>query len=83
MQAEVRRIELSEAALQALNPHQRYVFALVGHVFNELMLLQKWAHLSRTPPGSPGPQEDAAVVITMFLIHYCLQKCMRPSTKTH
>ncbi|KVE91461.1 hypothetical protein WJ01_27115 [Burkholderia vietnamiensis] len=68
MQAEVKRLELSETALQALSPLQRYVFALVGHVFNELILLQKWAHSSRRSPGNPGPQEDAGVAITMFLI---------------
>lgn len=68
MQAEVRSLELSATALRALDPHRRYVFALVGHVFNELMLLQKWVHISRKPPGNPGPEEDAAVGVTMFLV---------------
>ena len=68
MQAEVRSLELSATALRALDPHRRYVFALVGHIFNELMLLQKWVHISRRPPGNPGPQEDASVGLTMFLI---------------
>lgn len=68
MQAEVCNIELSSTALRALDPHRRYVFALVAHIFNELMLLQKWVHISRKPPGNPGPQEDAAVGLTMFLI---------------
>lgn len=68
MQAEVRRLELSTTALRALDPHQRYVFALVGHIFNELTLLQKWVHISRKPPGNPGPQEDAAVGVSMFLV---------------
>jgi hypothetical protein len=68
MQAEVRRLELSGGALRALDPQRRYVFALVGHIFNELMLLQKWVHISRRAPGNPGPQEDAAVGVTMFLV---------------
>ena len=68
MQAEVRRLELSSTALRALDPHRRYVFALVGNIFNELMLLQKWIHISRRAPGNPGPQEDAAVGVTMFLV---------------
>lgn len=68
MQAEVQRLELSATALRALDPNKRYVFALVGHVFNELTLLQKWVHISRRPPGNPGPQEDAAVGVTMFLV---------------
>jgi hypothetical protein len=74
VQAEVQRLDLSATALRALSPHQRYVFALVGHVFNELLLLQKWVHISRRPPGDPGPQEDAAVGITMFLIRLLSSK---------
>ena len=68
MQAEVCSLELSATALRALDPDRRYVFALVGHIFNELMLLQKWVHISRKPPGDPGPEEDAAVGVTMFLV---------------
>src|SRR5258708_3513919 len=68
MQAEVRKLELSADALRALAPQSRYVFALTGHIFNELMLLQKWVHISRRPPGNPGPQEDSAVAVTMFLL---------------
>jgi len=68
MQAEVRKLELSAEVLQALPAQERYVFALVGHIFNELMLLQKWIHVSRRPPGNPGPQEDAAVAMSMFLL---------------
>ncbi len=71
MQAEVRRLELSSDALRTLDAHRRYVFALVGHIFNELLLLQKWVHVSRMPPGNTGPQEDAAVGVTMFLLR-CL-----------
>jgi hypothetical protein len=68
MQAEVRRLSLSANGLRALDPQRRYVFALVGHVFNELMLLQKWIHISRRAPEQPGPQEDAAVGVTFFLL---------------
>ena len=68
MQAEVRRLELSADHLRALDPQGRYVFALTGHIFNELMLLQKWVDVSRRAPGHPGPEEDAAVAVTMFLV---------------
>ncbi len=68
MHAEVQRFSLSADSLRSLDPHRRYVFALVGHVFNELTLLQKWIHISRRAPGHPGPQEDAAVGVTLFLI---------------
>lgn len=74
MQAEVQRRSLSADALRALDPQRRYVFALVGHIFNELMLLQKWIHISRRAPGSPGPQEDAAVGVTLFLVRLLSSK---------
>jgi hypothetical protein len=74
MQAEVRRLDLSAGELKALNAHRRYVFALACHIFNELMLLQKWVHISRRAPGTPGPQEDAAVAVTMFLVRLLSSK---------
>ena len=46
MKAQLSRISLSEDALRALDPQRRYVFALIGHIFNELMLLQKLIHVS-------------------------------------
>lgn len=57
-----------------MTTEQRYTFALSSHVFNELMLLQKWVHISRRPPGDPGPQEDAAVGVTMFLVRLLASK---------
>lgn len=68
MKAKVQKLSLLAERLQGLSPQQRYVFALTGHVFNELMLLMKWAHVSRRPPGKPRPAEDAAVGISMFLL---------------
>ena len=67
-QAEVTRLELSSERLRALTQPQKYVFALTGHIFNELILLQKWIHVAPRPPGTYGPQEDAAVGISMFLL---------------
>ncbi len=74
MQAEVQRLELSGDGLRKLTPQGRYVFALTGHIFNELMLLQKWIHVSRMAPGNPGPQQDAAVAISMFLLRMLAAK---------
>ena len=74
MEAEVLKLELKADALRALSPQSRYVFALTGHIFNELLLLQKWIHVSRRSPGDPGPQEDAAVGITMFLLRVLASK---------
>ena len=74
MQAEVQRLELRPDVLRSLSPRQRYVFALSSHIFNELMLLQKWIHVSRRPPGNPGPQEDAAVAMSMFILRLLSSK---------
>lgn len=74
MQAEVQKFKLSADRLRALNPQTRYVFALSAHIFNELMLLQKWIHVSRRPPGNPGPEEDAAVGVSMFLFRVLAAK---------
>lgn len=74
MQAEVRKLELSAEHLRGLAPQSRYVFALAGHIFNELMLLQKWIHVSRRPPGVEGPLEDASVGVSMFLLRVLAAK---------
>ena len=74
MTAEVRRLHLSATALKSLTPEQRYVFVLASHVFNELMLLMKWVEISRMPPGTTGPREDAAVGVSMFLIRLLASK---------
>lgn len=74
MPAEVQRLELSGDGLRKLSPERRYVFALTGHIFNELMLLQKWIHIGRMAPGNPGPQQDAAVAISMFLLRLLAAK---------
>jgi hypothetical protein len=74
MQAELQKLELSSEALRGLTEHERYVFALAGHIFNELMLLQKWIHVSRRAPGIPGLQEDASVGVSMFLLRMLAAK---------
>lgn len=74
MKAELNRLELSGDGLRKLTPQGRYVFALTGHIFNELMLLQKWLHVGRMEPGNPGPQQDAAVAISMFLLRMLAAK---------
>jgi len=74
VQAEVQRLELPADRLRALTPQQRYVFALTGHIFNELMILQKWIHVSRRAPGNAGPEEDAAVGMSIFLMRVLAAK---------
>jgi hypothetical protein len=74
MQAELQKLEISSEALCGLTEHQRYVFALAGHISNELMLLQKWIHISRRAPGISGPQEDASVGVSMFLLRMLAAK---------
>lgn len=41
MPVELRKLTLSSEKFNSLSPADRYVFALVGHVFNELMILKK------------------------------------------
>jgi len=74
MQAQVQKLTLSSQALRALSPQQRYVFALTGQIFNELILLMKWVDISRKAPGDPGPQEDASVGVTMFVLGILIGK---------
>lgn len=40
MPVELRKLTLSSEKFNSLSPADRYVFALVGHVFNELMILK-------------------------------------------
>lgn len=68
MRAQVHRVALRQSALDALTADELYVFALAGHVFNELVLLQKWLHLSRVPPQAPNPEKDAGVGVSLFLL---------------
>jgi addiction module HigA family antidote len=70
MQAEVRRLELSLTALRALDHHRRYVFALVGNVFNELTLLKldvSRVALSRVLNGRAAISPEMALRIEAWL----------------
>lgn len=58
--ATVTKTHLDAAKLRALSKDQRYVFALLGHVFNELMLLQKLATITRPLPSAEWHEKDAA-----------------------
>jgi hypothetical protein len=74
MKVEVRRLNLSTKKLVGLGPQERYVFALAGHIFNDLMLLQKLVHTSRQPPDSPSPVLDASVGLSMFMLRLLAAK---------
>ena len=85
MEAEITRLELSGDALRGLSPERRYLFSLAGHIFNEIMLLQKWLHVSRAPPGQITPQLDASVDISMLLVRLVSAKvyeALGPDTLT-
>jgi len=74
MNTRLWRLNLSESKLRDLNTHQRYVYALTGHVFNELMLIMKTLHVSRRPPGTEGPLMDASVGTSMFMVRILVGK---------
>jgi hypothetical protein len=74
MNGQVQRLNLSADGLRALTMHERFVFALAGHVFNELMLMQKLMHISRRPPEDVGPLADGSVGTSLFILRVLVAK---------
>lgn len=74
MNGKVQRLNLSAYRLKALTMHERFVFALSGHVFNELMLMQKLMHVSRRPPEDTGPLADGSVCTSLFILRVLVAK---------
>lgn len=72
--ATITKTHLDSAKLRALSAHQRYVFALLGHVFNELMLLQKLATITRPPPSAEWHEKDAAAGTMMQVLKMLMGK---------
>jgi hypothetical protein len=72
--AETQTLHLSAHKIRALDPRARYVFVITSHIFNELMLLQKLAHVTRLPPNIAGPRADASVGLSMFVIRMLVGK---------
>jgi hypothetical protein len=71
---ELHKLILSADKLRGLLPFDRYVFALTGHVFNDLMILQKLVSVSKPPSDLHPLDQDAAVGVTMFLFRTLLGK---------
>ncbi len=73
---ELHRLDLSLPMLKALPPDELYVFALSGHVFNELMLLQKMV-LTSLPKQSQEVHpflQDAGVARAVFALRLLVGK---------
>lgn len=66
--------KLSAAKLKALSETDRYVFALVCHMHNELMALQKMVLIAKPPLSAPGPLKDAGLGLTMLMLKTLLGK---------
>ena len=66
--------KLSALKLKALPETDRYVFALVCHMHNELMALQKMVLIAKPPLDAPGPMKDAGVGLTMLMLKTLLGK---------
>ena len=72
--ATVTKTHLHPSKLRALNPRQRYVFALLGHIFNELMLLQKLATITRPSLSATWYEKDAAAGTMMQVLKMLMGK---------
>lgn len=74
MPVDIHRLSLSATKLRGLDAQARFVFASAGHIFNELMLLQKLVHVARRPPNVEGPVADASVGVAMFMLRTLVGK---------
>jgi hypothetical protein len=70
----LHRLKLSFAKLRSLPPEELYAFALAGHVFNELMMLQKMVLTSAPPQDSHPFVQDAGVGKTVFVLRLLVGK---------
>lgn len=70
----LHKLALSESKLRGLDPQELYVFALAGHVFNELMMLQKVLLTSMPAPGSHPFVQDAGVDVSLFALRLLVGK---------
>lgn len=71
---ELHKLMLSADKLIALPLQERYVFALAGHVFNELMLLQKLVLIAQPPSDAHQFVKDAAVGSAIFALRVLVGK---------
>ena len=71
---ELRKLSLSADKLKGLTAQERYVFALAGHVFNELMMLQKMVIISTPAPEAHAFTNDAAVGSALFVLRILIGK---------
>lgn len=71
---ELRKLSLSADKLSELPAQCLYVFALAGHVFNELMMLQKMVLTARPPEASHQFARDAGVDMAMFYLRLLVGK---------
>lgn len=70
----LHKLTLSKEKLLDLDPHERYAFAIAGHVFNETMLLQKLVLISPPPEGSHQFIKDASVGSAIFALRILIGK---------
>lgn len=65
----IHKLVLSTAKLQALPQFDRYVFALLGHIFNDLMISQKLSHISRVHPRESHQYiREGGVGVSLFFL---------------
>lgn len=65
----IYKLVISTTRLQALSGFDRYVFALLGHIFNDLMLTQKLVHISRVHPTQSNTYErETGVGVSLYFL---------------
>lgn len=66
--ASVHKLAMSPAKIRALPNTDRYVLALIGHIFNDLMALQKLVLVMRPPRSATDVEKDAGVGLTTLML---------------
>ncbi len=77
----LHKLNLSSYQLQQLRAEERYTLALVGHVFNELMTLQKLIRLCQPPQSAHPFALDAGVSQALFLLKLLVAKTHEAMTE--
>jgi hypothetical protein len=66
--ADLQKLEIDATRLRALPPRERYVFALTGHVFNEIMSLQKLLEAAKPKRAIHEFETEGRVGLSILLI---------------
>lgn len=90
MPVDLHKLNLSVEKMKALPALDRYAFALAGHIFNELMLLQKMVTICQAEDESHPLAKDGGVMSSLFMVrtlaaklHEAMDALTRPAVSAH